>query len=111
MGYPSTYLIGVRDMETKFSEMMEAKLFCDARNLSYPKEVQEYFGDQVGESESYLRSEMEHITLAGVGGDGICNWTKSMPVRDVSDEDTTAVEIDLKDLPEGLKALRLKMTW
>jgi hypothetical protein len=34
------------------------KDFCDSKGVSYPKEVNQYFGDKVGESSKYLRESM-----------------------------------------------------
>ena len=86
--------------------------FCDKRKVSYPKEVQEYFGDDlVDESESYIRSEMQEIDLLGFGGDGISDWATSIPYEICDEEMTACLEIKISDIPSGLKALKMKLSW
>lgn len=113
MSAPSIYLIGIRDMEGKFKEMLEAKAFCDERGLSYPLEVANYFGDLVPETEEYIRGEMERISLVGMDGHGHCMVTGATTIRSEvgKAEMLNWFDVSLDDLPSGLRALRVMISW
>ncbi len=104
-------LIGIRDMSGEFSKMLSAKKFCDDKKLSYPKEVQEYFGELVDEDEDTICSEMQHLPLIEISGEGLEKRNTKVKARDCSRNETVCYEFDLSEIPAGLKALRLEMSW
>ena len=93
----SSHVTGVRDLDGKFSKMMEVKLACESAGIGYPDEVREYF-KYPKESEEYLRREMEEVQL------GDC-------VKEYSRNATDGFEVDLSKVPEGVKSIRFENSY
>lgn len=89
---------GVRDLDGRFAEMMEVKQLCDKRDMSYPKEVQEYFKGYLGESDEYIKKGMEAIEIPKAAQ------------REGSNDYQDFIEIELSKLPEELKVLRFYLS-
>lgn len=51
----SMHVTAFRDMDGQFKRMFEVKKFCDSHSVSYPKEVTEYFGNNVSKLDSDTR--------------------------------------------------------
>jgi hypothetical protein len=94
----STHVVAFRDMDGEFAKMLEAKLFCDSRGLSYPEEVKTYFKGLAGESEKLLREEMLAVDISDI----IRKW------RDDGDE---GYEVDVSQLPKEVKTIRFYNSW
>ncbi len=93
----SSSVIGVRDLDGQFKKMMAAKLACEAAEVGYPQEIQDYFNDP-DEDEDELRREMGEVNIneavSEYGGDGTDTW-----------------EVDLSKLPDGVKAIRFENSY
>ena len=59
----STHILAFRDMDGEFYKMLKAKKFCEENELTYPKEVIEYFKGMEEESEETLRHEFLTVDL------------------------------------------------
>lgn len=94
----STYITALRDMDGKFKDMLEIKRFCDRKKVSYPKEVIEYFGNNLGESEEYMIQEMLEVRI---------------PQKEFSDDrvNGSGIEIQVKDIPPEVKVIRFVNSW
>jgi hypothetical protein len=93
----NTHIVGVRDLDKKFKDMMMVKKACDKADIGYPSEIMEYFGSCAYENEKYLRTEMEEISL-----DSIKKW---------STDSEEGWEIDIKDIPKEAKSIRIVHSW
>ena len=49
----STHITAFRDQNGKLKEMLEIKDFCDSKGVSYPAEVNQYFGNEANERTKY----------------------------------------------------------
>ncbi len=94
----STSVVAFRDMGGEFTRMVEVKLFCEAHHVSYPKEVQDYFGSNVIESVETLRDELLTVDLGGA----LTEW---------QDESAQGYEVDVTKLPSEVKTLRFYNSW
>ena len=92
----STYVVAVRDLDGQFKKMMEIKKYCDGMKVSYPKEVQDYFGTLINESDRSITEEMSTIRLEK----GI--------VHEFSDRERAedGISIELAKLPKEVKILK-----
>ena len=59
----STSMIAVRNMDGEFKKMMNLKKICDENEVSYPEEVQDYFGDCASWDEKSIEKEMLELEL------------------------------------------------
>lgn len=89
----STGVYGLRDLGHTFDKMMLIKNFCDAQGVSYPKEVVEYFGEDVEEDEDYLRNELAHVDI-------------KYAITEYGTDTEDGFEVDLSKLPEDVTKLR-----
>lgn len=97
----STRVSGVRDLDGQFAKMIAAKHACETAEVGYPVEVKEYFsaGDyEVECDEDTLRQAMEAVNID--------NATK-----EIGDADSSGYEIDVKKLPNEVKAVRVLNSW
>lgn len=94
----STHITGIRDLDGKFATMLAAKLTCERASVSYPQELRDYFGGEVGESEEYLRRKMETVDISKT----ICKPNRT---------ESEIYEVDLSKLPKDVKALRFENSW
>lgn len=94
----STHVKGVRDLDGKFAIMMGAKLACEKAKVGYPQSLADYFGVEVGESEDYLRREMETVDISGA-------------IHNYGFDSGDGYEVKLCNLPEGVKAIRFENSW
>ena len=90
----NTYIKGVRDLDGEFKRMMDMKKLCDSKGFSYPKEVMEYFGSLIGESDAYIREEMETIDLP-----------KDLVIES-QDDSREFFDIEIDRIPKEVKILR-----
>ena len=88
-----SYVVAFRDLVGDFEKMLKARKFCDENNLSYPKEVTEYFGKRIKYSEDDLREEMSEVNIDKI-------------VREYSGDMLDGFEIDVKDIPAEVKTIR-----
>lgn len=92
------HVVGVRDLDKTFKDMMAVKLACEKANVDYPNEVDDYFSEygDVSDPEDSLRREMEHtkITTKKINEEGFNCW-----------------EVDLKSLPSDIKAVRFIISY
>ena len=99
----SMHVSALRDMDGEFKRMLEVKKFCDTNKVSYPKEVTDYFGDEVGplDSEESLRDDLYEIEL----DDKMKEWS------DGPSGYRSGYEIDIADIPTEVKTLRFYASW
>lgn len=90
----SSYVQGLRDLDGKFKQMMEMKKLCDEKGFSYPKEVTEYFGSHLGESDKYITEQMQEVSLP-----------KDL-VKVSTDDSREFYDIDISRLPKEVKTIR-----
>jgi len=88
----STRVTGVRDLDKRFRQMIDVKLACETAKVNYPQDVEDYFSTP-GESEGYLREEMETIDIKDAVKEEV--WDGS---------DSWLVSLD--KLPDDVKAIR-----
>ena len=89
----SVLVVGVRDLTIKFDKMMAVKKACDVVNMSYPKELLDYFGefaDMLDDDEG-LRSEMEEVDI---------DYEETRP------EGMNIWQVDIAKLPKDVKKVR-----
>jgi hypothetical protein len=105
-------LIGIRNMDGRFATMLKAKLFCEENQLSYPKEIEEYFGNDVGEDEGYIRAQMQQVCLARIDGE---RW-RDIEIPDKiggvtigTDEYDQWIEFDTRSIPGEFSRIRLNL--
>ena len=94
----STHVTAFRDLDGKFKEMMEIKKFCEAKRVSYPTEVSEYFGKYINDNEKDILESLSEVKIGKA-------------VRSFTDESSDIYEIDLKDLPKDVKTIRFYNSW
>ena|SRR5579859_2108972 len=96
----SMHVTSFRDMDGGFKRMLEIKNFCDAHGVSYPKEVTDYFGDDVSslDSDTSLYENFAEIDL----DDKLRKW---------HNDDHSGLEIDVADIPAEVKTLRFYVSW
>lgn len=92
----STHVIGLRDMDGEFSRMLAVKRVCEENNVSYPKEVQEYFHGEEYEGEEYLRFHFLRVDLS------VTEW---------GDENSEGYELEVSRIPSGCKTIRFYNSW
>ena len=94
----STHVIVFRNMDDKFEKMLEIKKFCDRMDVSYPEEVEDFFGDFIGYGDSAIKENMATVEIKN---------------REWSCVDLCAqgIEIDVKDIPSDAKTIRFYNSW
>ena len=97
----SMHVTAFRDMDGEFKRMLEVKNFCDAHDVSYPKEVTDYFGDSVSslDSDTSLYEDFAEIDLESK----LREWHG----KSYGD----GYEIDVADIPEGAETLRFYVSY
>jgi len=85
---------GIRDLDGKFAEMMKIKKLCEKSKISYPIEVQQYFGPSIGEDEELITEEMSDIDINGC-------------MKEWGNEYAQGYEIDVKKIPKDVKKIRV----
>lgn len=93
MGMDS-YVTFLRDLGGEFKKMMEIKKFCDKQKVSYPIEVQNYFGKLINESDAYIAEEMAQISAP------------REVVTHSTDDARDHYEIEVSRIPPGTKTIR-----
>lgn len=88
----STSIVGVRDLDKQFAKMAAVKEACEKAGIEYPPGLLAYFSSP-GENIAYLRQEMEEVDI-------------SAAITKTSEDATNTWEVDLKKLPEDVKAVR-----
>jgi hypothetical protein len=97
----STYVMGVIDLNRRFHKMIALKEACDAAEIDYPIELEEYFRDTgIEADEETLRRDKEEIDLGRMG-----------VAVEYGDEYRSGVEVLLSDIPAEVKAIRFVNTW
>ncbi len=92
-------VVGVRDLDGRFAQMMAVKKACEAARIPYPAEVRQYF-KYPEESEELLRHELEEVQLRP---DSVRQWSE-----DVVDY----IEVDLSKIDPGdIKKLRFRVSY
>jgi hypothetical protein len=91
----STHIVGVRNLDGQFTNMMKVKKACDMAGIGYPQEISKYF-KHPQESEQYLRLEMEEMEIK---------------FKEISENGTVCYEVNLKDLPKEVKSIRFSNSW
>lgn len=86
----STHLIGIMPADQRFNEMKAIWDACEAGNIAPPEEVYKFFGH-------------ERPTANGL--------TVGIDARDWCDDYRQGLEIDIADLPPGVKTLRFYNSW
>lgn len=94
----STHVKGVRDLDGQFAVVVAAKLACEKAGVGYPQDLVNYFGEEVEESEDYLRQEMETVDI-------------SAAIHNYGFDSGDGYEVKLCNLPEGIKAIRFENSW
>ena len=95
----STSVSGIRDLDGKFSQMIEIKKLCDEANVGYPVELVEYFREH-GDAErvEYLRKEMEEVDIFDA-------------LVETSGGGSNHYQVDLSKLSSEVKAIRFTNSW
>lgn len=93
----SSHVIGVRDLDGAFAKMIAAKVACEEAGIPYPQQIINYFL-HAGESEDYLRREMESIDI-------------TVAVTQYNRKGTDGFEVDLSKLPDGVKSIRFENSY
>lgn len=81
---------GLRDMDGEFLRMLEVKKACDRARISYPKEVEAYFGAFCHKTEEVLKKGMLKVHVEFD--------QKVSPVYDLR-------TIQVQDIPEYVKTI------
>lgn len=84
--------------DARLAKMMEIYQACNELNMSYPPELQEYLGDCAGEEPETIRREKTFLDL-------------KKAVREIADPDGDVYELDVKNIPDGIKAIRVEVYW
>ncbi len=104
----STSVIGVRDLDGRFSQMITIKEHCDVAQIGYPEELVAYFGEHdAAETSEYLREMMETIDISDAMVD---NKSGTLSAREVM-EGTVDYQVDLSKLSSEVKAIRFTNSW
>ena len=94
----STHIVGVRDLDGRFEDMLAIKRACDAAEVEYPAAVEDYFGEPEC-SEDGLRSIMSEVDIEDA-------------VTQVYLQDSTDTwEVDLSKLSDEIKAIRFNNSY
>ena len=94
----STHVVAFRDMDGEFARMLQIKRLCDESHVSYPKEVDVYFGNEAGEDEAYLRDTKLEVPL----GDALKEW---------SEDSASGYEVEVSRIPSDVKTIRFSNSW
>lgn len=97
----SMHVTAFRDMDGEFKRMLEIKNFCASHDVSYPKEVTDYFGDSLSplDSDTSLYEDFAEIDL-------------DSKLRRWDDDDCrSGYEIDVSDIPSEAKILRFYVSY
>lgn len=97
----SMHCVAYRNMEddATFQKMMKAKKFCDGIEVSYPREVEEYFQGHAQESEQVIIEEMTEIELTDDAR------------REYNDDYREGFEIIVKNIPKEVGYIRFFMSY
>lgn len=91
----STHVTGIRPASDKHRRMREIYRICREADMHPPTEVYDYFGDEGG-----CPIEDESV--------GLHVDVKS---REWNDDNGSGLEIDIADLPAGVKTIRFYNSW
>lgn len=84
-------LIGIRDLDGKFQDMLDIKHLCEKNSIPYPNEVESYFKGLAYENECYLKQNLETVEVSK---------------KEFRSDNGEGFEIDVKDIPSEVKTLR-----
>jgi hypothetical protein len=95
----STHVSGVRDLDGRFKQMINVKLACEAANIEYPREVNEYFLDyDPGCDVEDLERYMSEVAI-----ENACTCDNY--------DATESYEVDITKLPEDITKVRFINSW
>lgn len=86
----STHVIGIMPPDEKFRKMKAAWDACEAAGIEPPGEVEDFFGGERPDTDGAA------VDLKG---------------REWSNDHQQGVEIDIADLPPGVKTIRFYNSW
>jgi len=86
----STYVKGLRDLDGKFTKMLEVKIACEVAEIDYPQDLKDYFGSAVGESCNYLTENAREIDIE----EAVSEWSDG--------EMREGISLDTTKLPKGV---------
>lgn len=89
----STHVVGLRDLDGKFKQMIEVKLACERAETSYPEEVLDYFNGNQAESVAYLEENLREVDIS----ESISEW---------SDDSRNGYSLDVTKLPKEVNEVR-----
>lgn len=86
----STHVKGIKIKDEKFNEMKQVYDLCVKQNIKIPKEVYDYFGDEVSD-------------------DGVIIDIKSKESTDNDYRDF--IDVKIEDIPKDVKIIRFVMSY
>lgn len=96
----TTFVVGVRDLDGKFSDMLAVKHACEKAGIDYPIEVVNYFLQMPEESEAVLKREMSEVTLP-----------RDAVLISSSDDGKQRFTVLLDKLPKEVKAVKFTLSY
>lgn len=94
----STTIVGIRDLDGKFKQMMDVKKACDRAGIDYPEEVHEYFEYRADRPEEELINQMNSTDLK-----------KAVKKLDVEYSDV--YEVDLSKITKDVKKIQFRVSY
>lgn len=92
----STYAVGIREADDSHRKMVAAARACYEAGLEPPKKLADYFGGH---------------GLKEVMGDPTIGLEMDVPAHKGGDESRAWIEVDLREVPAGVRKIRLINSW
>lgn len=90
----STYVVGIKPANDRWSQMKEIWDVCDKADVNVPKQVIDFFDQCVPDEKGVL------IELGG--HECLCEW---------GNEHQSGFEVDIRKIPEDIKIIRFINSW
>ena len=94
----STTIIGISDLDGKFSAMIKVKLACEDAEVDYPQDVIDYFDHNMESSVDELRIEMAEVDIESA-------------IRTEKNKEEEKFIVDLSKLPDGVTSIIFSNSW
>ena len=89
----STHIVGLRDLDGKFKQMIDVKLACEKAGIDYPQGVSRYFDGNESEPVIYLEENLREVDI-------------SKAVSEYLGESKNGYTVDITKLPKDVNEIR-----
>jgi len=94
----SCEVMGIIDPDVLLNKMLDLRAACNAVDIDYPQELQDYFDGDADQPEEYLRRQKTELDLAAI-------------VEKVCGTDEWSYIVKISDMPKEVVAVRFGVSW